>query len=306
MTSRPRIALVAASTDILGGQAMQARTLVDSLRRDGWGVTFVPVNPPIPPGLRWVRSIPYARTIVNEAAYLAYMPMLAHVDVVHVLTASYWSFLLSAAPALLAARLLGKRSVLNYHSGEADDHLTRYGALVHPWLRLADAIVVPSQYLRDVFARHGYQVAVVPNVVELDRFHYRERDRLRPLLLSNRNLEPHYRVEDAIEAHARLLLHHPDARLVVAGSGSQEQTLARLATRVADGTVRFLGRVEPGRMPLLYDSCDVFVNASVVDNQPLSVLEAFASGLPVVTTPTGDLAAMVRPGETGLVVPGSP
>jgi glycosyltransferase involved in cell wall biosynthesis len=121
--------------------------------------------------------------------------------------------------------------------------------------------------------------------------------------LSNRNLEPHYRVEDAVEAHALLLRRHPDARLVVAGTGSQEEGLARLAARLADGTVRFLGRVEPGRMPLLYDSCDVFVNASVVDNQPLSVLEAHASGLPVVTTPTGDLAAMVRPGETGVVVP---
>jgi len=53
---------------------------------------------------------------------------------------------------------------------------------------------------------------------------------------------------------------------------------------------------------LLHDA-DIFVNASAVDNQPVSILEAFASGAPVVSTPTGDIAAMVRHGETGLIVP---
>ena len=56
-------------------------------------------------------------------------------------------------------------------------------------------------------------------------------------------------------------------------------------------------------MPDVYDGADVFLNASVVDNQPVSVLEAFAAGVPVVSTSTGDLAALVRDGETGVLVP---
>jgi glycosyltransferase involved in cell wall biosynthesis len=55
-------------------------------------------------------------------------------------------------------------------------------------------------------------------------------------------------------------------------------------------------------MPRIYDEADIFVNSSVVDNQPLSVLEAFAAGLPVVSTPTGELATMVREGDTGSIV----
>ena len=69
------------------------------------------------------------------------------------------------------------------------------------------------------------------------------------------------------------------------------------------GGIRFVGRVEPTAMPGVLDTADIFVNSSVVDNQPVSVLEAFASGLPVVSTGTGDIAAMVRDGETGLIVP---
>jgi L-malate glycosyltransferase len=302
MPARPRIALVAASTEILGGQAVQASTLADALRGDGWDIRHVPTNPRFPRGLGWLRRVPYARTVLNEALYIASVGALRHADVVHVFTAAYWSFLMAVAPALVAGRLLGKRTVLNYHSGEAPDHLERFGPLVHPWLRLADTIVVPSEFLRGVFARHGYDARVVPNIVELDRFRWRPRPLLRPLLLSNRNLEPHYRVEDVVLAHALLLQRRPDARLDIAGTGSENDRLRRLARDRCGDSVRFLGRVEPGAMPGLYDRCDVFVNASVIDNQPLSVLEAFAAGLPVVSTPTGDIASMVRHGETGLLV----
>jgi L-malate glycosyltransferase len=67
--------------------------------------------------------------------------------------------------------------------------------------------------------------------------------------------------------------------------------------------VNFVGRVQPSAMPRVYERASVFLNASVVDNQPVSILEAFASGLPVITTPTGDIANLVRGGKTGVIVP---
>jgi L-malate glycosyltransferase len=223
--------------------------------------------------------------------------------VAHVFSASYWSFLLGPAPAMLAGRAFGSRVVLHYHSGEADNHLARWGILVHPFLRLADIIVVPSPYLEAVFARYGKTVLVIPNVVDTGRFRYRDRPRLRPRLLSARNLEPYYRVDTTIRMFARLREVHPEATLVVAGEGGEEARLRALARELGERGIRFVGRVEPEEMPALYDQADIFVNASVVDNQPVSVLEAFAAGLPVVTTPTGDIAALVREGETGLLVP---
>jgi glycosyltransferase involved in cell wall biosynthesis len=294
---------VAASLDILGGQAVQAQALVERLRADGYTVDFVAVNPAFPAGLRGLRRVPYARTVVNQALYLPALARLRRAEVVHIFSASYWSFLLAPVPAILAARALGKRVVLNYHSGEAEDHLARWAGLVHPWLRLVDEIVVPSAYLQEVFARHGYRARVVRNVVDLSRFAYRERPVLRPRLLSTRNLEPHYRVDVTLEAFALVRARQPAATLVIAGAGSEERRLRQRAAALEGDAVRFVGRVEPPAMPRLYDEADIFVNASVVDNQPLSVLEAFAAGLPVVSTGTGAIASMVREGETGLVVP---
>jgi glycosyltransferase involved in cell wall biosynthesis len=295
------VALVAPSLDVPGGHAVQARALAEGLRREGRRVTLVPVNQPFPAGVRWLRPYPYIRSVPNEVLYVAALRHLRHADVVHVFAASYWSFLVAAVPAILAARALGKRTVLHYHSGEAEDHLVHWGWRVHPWLRRVHEIVVPSAYLRDVFARFGYRARVIPNVVDTSCFRYRERVSLGPRLLSNRNFEPHYRVDDTLEAFALVRAQYPDATLTVAGSGSQEPRLRRLATSLG-GAVRFLGRVEPRDMPRLYDEADFFLNASVVDNQPVSILEAFAAGLPVVSTPTGDIGAMLGGGERGFLV----
>ena len=301
--SAPRVAIVAASLDILGGQGVQARALVNAMREDGQSVMFVPINPAFPRPLSRLRRYRGVRTVVNQSLYLPGLARLAAVDVVHVFSASYASFLLAPLPAMLMARALNKQVVLHYHSGEADDHLANWGALVHPWLKLAHHIVVPSEYLRDVFAKHGHDAHVIPNVVDLSRFVYRERTTLQPRLLSTRNLEPYYRVDIIIEAFARLKPLVPDATLTIAGYGSEEARLRSLVATKRLEDVRFVGKVDPAFMPRLYDEADIFLNASVVDNQPVSILEAFASGLPVITTPTGDIQSLVRHEQTGLIVP---
>ncbi|MGE0453605.1 MAG: glycosyltransferase family 4 protein [Vicinamibacteria bacterium] len=298
----PSVTLVAASLEILGGQGVQAATLLEQLRADGQRARFLPIDPELPRAARPLRRVRVLRTLVNQALYLPSLRRLAQSDVAHVFCAAYWSFLLAAVPAILAARALGKRVILNYHSGEAPDHLARWGALVHPWLRRVDAIAVPSEFLGEVFARHGYRAHVIPNVVDLGHFRFRDRDAGRLRLLSVRNFEAHYRVGNSIEALAVLLRRRPHATLTVAGYGSEEAALRRTAARLR-GAVRFVGRVPPSAIAELYDAHDVFLNSSVIDNQPLSILEAFACGLPVVTTATGGIASMVRDGETGLLVP---
>jgi len=69
-SGRPRIGMVAASLDILGGQCVQAVNLAAALRGEGMDVTYIPINPPFPAGLRWLRRLRYARTLLNETLYL--------------------------------------------------------------------------------------------------------------------------------------------------------------------------------------------------------------------------------------------
>lgn len=300
---RPRLALVAPSMRILGGQGVQAAALLERLQGDGYTVEFISADRIFPAWLAWVGRIRYLRTLLNIALYIPALFRIARCDVVQVFSASYWSFLVAPVPAIIVARLLGKRILLHYHSGEADDHLSKWGYLVHPWLKMVDEIVVPSAYLQRVFAHHHYRAEVIPNVIDTAKFRFRRRGSIKPALVSLRNLEDMYRVENTIKAYALIKHRFPTASLTIAGYGKEEERLKRLVCDMNLEDVVFAGRVEQDDLPQLHERADIFVNSSVIDNQPVSILEAFASGLSVVSTPTGDIASMVRHNDTGYVVP---
>lgn len=296
-----RLLVVGPSLDILGGQAVQADRLMSRVRSE-IEVGFLPINPRLPGLLRKLQSIKYVRTVVTSIWYVA--ALLARVgkyDVIHIFSASYFSFILAPTPALLIARLYRKRSVLNYHSGEAQDHLTRWPSAIKT-LKLADRIVVPSEYLVRVFARFGLTARAIYNTIEMEVFKFRARPNLRPKFLANRNLEAHYGVDCVLRAFAIIQKQIPEASLVVAGDGSQRRNLEQLAGELKLSNVEFVGQVEHSQVTALYDAADIYLNGSLIDNQPLSLLEAFACGLPVISTNAGGIPDIVTNERNGLLV----
>jgi glycosyltransferase involved in cell wall biosynthesis len=169
-------------------------------------------------------------------------------------------------------------------------------------MRLVDLIVAPSGYLVDVFDEFGFRARSISNMVDTDRFRYRERRPFRPAFLSNRNLEPIYNVGCILRAFALIQQRFPDAGLAVAGDGSQRAKLERLARELGLRNTKFAGRISNEKMVELYDEADIYLNGSNVDNMPGSIIEAFASGLPVVTTNAGGIPYIVTDEETGLIV----
>ena len=298
------VLIVAASMDIVGGQAVQAVRLVDHLKKEpSVTVDFLPVNPRLPGPLRKLQSIKYVRTITTSNLYwLKLLATIPRFDVIHIFSASYFSFLLAPAPAIAVARMFGKRIVLNYHSGEAEDHLQRWSRTSIPMLKQCDEIVVPSAYLVRVFAKFGLPATAIFNVIDFGRLTFRERNTLRPMFLSNRNFEAHYGVDIVLRAFSLIQQRFPEASLKVAGDGPYRDALQQLAADLKLRNVEFLGMVDRARMAELYNEADCFLNGSRIDNQPLSILESFASGLPVVTTNAGGIPDMVTHGVTGLMV----
>jgi len=94
---------VAPSADVPGGQAVQAARLSRGLRQLGSvAVGFVPINPRLPGLLHLLQRVRYVRTVVTSVRYLwALVASLAKYDIVHVFSASYWSFVLAPTPAVL-------------------------------------------------------------------------------------------------------------------------------------------------------------------------------------------------------------
>ena len=298
------VAIVAPSMRILGGQAVQAQRLLNGWRDDpavtAW---LVPHNPVPPPPLDSLLTIKYMRTIVTQ---LCYWPLLLNqlrrADIVHIFSASYTSFLLSPLPAILIAKLYRKPVILHYHSGEAPDHLRR-SRVARLALRSVTRNVVPSKFLQDVFNAFDLQAAAISNVVDLSRFKYRPRDPLRPHLISTRNFDSLYNVSCTLRAFRRLQETYPDATLTLVGAGPQDAVLRGLATELGLRNVRFVGAVPQADIQRYYDEADIYVQTPAIDNMPNSVIEAFASGLPVVSTGIGGIPAILQDGVHGLLAP---
>ena len=305
-TERPiRLLLVAPALRILGGQAVQANYLLDHLSHEpNFEVSFVPHNPRLPRPLRWLQSIKYVRTLVTSFVYcINLLIQVPRHDIVHTFSASYLSFLLAPAPAILIARLFNKKVVLNYRSGEAEDHLRCWPRTSVPIMRLADELVVPSQYLIDVFWKFGLRAIAVANIIDPDRFRFKERKPLLPIFLSNRNLYPLYNVACILRAFAKIQEKFPEARLIIAGDGSQRTMLEALARELKLEHVEFRGRVAPHKMHELYDEAHIFLNSSNIDNMPGSIIESFGTGMPVISTSAGGIRCIVTHEQTGLLVP---
>ena len=302
--ARLKLAIVAPSLRILGGQSVQAERLLQAWRHDpdveAW---LVPVDPAPPRWLRFARSVKYVRTLVTESTYIpSLVPAIRNADVVHVFSASYTSFLLAPLPAIGAARAAGKPVVLNYHSGEAPDHLAR-SRVARAVLRRTDRNVVPSRFLVEVFNRFGLDAVDVPNTIALDQFAFRQRTGGGLRLLSTRNFDVNYNVACTLRAFRLVQDRHPSASLTLVGSGPHEAQLRAAAAALNLQNVTFTGRVPPDTIARIYAAHDLFIQSPDVDNMPLSVLEAFASGLPVVSTNAGGVPAMLTDGVQGLLAP---
>lgn len=299
-----RVCVVVASLDILGGQAVAAMRLLEGLAQvENIDAEILPINPRLPGVLSSLQRIKYIRTIVTFLYYVVTLLVkLRRFDVAHIFSASNLSFLLAPAPAVLIGKLYGKPVILNYHSGEAEEHLRNWRRTAIPVIKLADRVVVQSGYLVDVFSRFDIPATAIFNTVDLSQFRFGKRRPLRPIILTNRNFEKHYNVACALRAFARVQRQIPEAKLIVAGDGSQRVMLRALAEDLDLKNVEFLGAVPPTAMPALYHKADIYLNTSDVDNMPLSILEAFASGLPVVTTDAGGISYMVNDGCNGLMV----
>jgi glycosyltransferase involved in cell wall biosynthesis len=153
----------------------------------------------------------------------------------------------------------------------------------------------------DVFQEFGLNASVVPNIVPCDEFRYRRREAQGTTLLCTRHFEPYYGVDLVVRAFGRIKEEFSSARLCLVGKGSQEREIRALVRQLNLEDVEFAGPVAHREISHLYDRADIFMNASWLDNMPVSILEAYASGTPVVSTAPEGIQHIVKHEHTGLL-----
>jgi len=224
-------------------------------------------------------------------------------DVVHILCDSPGQIVRQALPAIILTRFFGRKPILHFVSVGIEQLLDRHRRWVAPVLRLADCAVAGSRYVQRALGRIGLEVHLLPLPVQVDQIAHRVRRKLQPRILVNARFEPDLNVAAAIKAFRLVKQKYPRAELVLVGDGSQRTYLVDMVASGNINGVEFRGFMESADLSRLYNECDLFLHCPLVDESPVALVQAFASGLPIVTTDADGLLHMVRDKVNAMVAP---
>jgi len=210
-----------------------------------------------------------------------------------------------AAARLL--RALGKPYVAQLHGGNLPGFALRYPDRVERLLAAAAAVTAPSRYLQEAMCPYRSDIRLLPNAIDLPAYSFRVRARPLPRMVWLRAFHSIYNPSQALSVLASVLREHPEAKLTMVGPDKGDGSL-RAFRRSAEeleleSRVEYAGLVQKADVPAWLDRGDVFLNTTNVDNTPVSVIEAMACGLCVVSTNVGGILYLLEDEQDALLVP---
>jgi glycosyltransferase involved in cell wall biosynthesis len=200
-----------------------------------------------------------------------------------------------------------KPYILTLHGGGLPEFAGRWPSRVRRLLQSAVIVTAPSLYLKTRLNQYCNEIRLVPNAIDCTAYRARTRRQAAPQLVWIRAFHNVYNPVLAVHVVAGLAPEFPELQLTMVGP-DKDGTLAharQLARELrVDERITFQGRVPKLEVPEWMDRGDIFLNTATVDNTPVTVLEAMASGLCIVSTDVGGLPFMLKQGENALLVRG--
>jgi glycosyltransferase involved in cell wall biosynthesis len=238
--------------------------------------------------------------------YIYFLVIIPQYDIIHIISASGKSLWLKDLPAIILARLFRQMVVLNFVGGMAIDHFSEWPWIKRVPFRCANTVIVPTNILKEKIETDeiGVTIHVIPHVVDIEPFQKVKKDKKSrvPILLAAKALVPYAGFDLLLDIFIRVKKKIPDVQLWIAGSGPTQQDLEFKVKNMNIKGVTFLGNVPHDDMPGLMRKSTVFVHGSRYESFGIVLVEAMASGLPVVAFNIGGITDVVVDNVTGYLV----
>lgn len=191
------------------------------------------------------------------------------------------------------------------HGGNLPQRLKKSPLLSKAIFGKAFVNIAPSNYLYEVFRQQNFKTICIPNTLETEQYPFKERTQYAPKLLYVRSFAGIYNPKMAIKVLFELKKSYPKAQLCMVGP-DRDGTLNEVKDLVnrlqLEDAVEFTGVLTKAAWHKKSEGFDVFINTSNVDNMPVSLLEAMALGLAVVTTNVGGIKYLIKDTVNGILV----
>jgi glycosyltransferase involved in cell wall biosynthesis len=213
-----------------------------------------------------------------------------------------WAEMVSASLATLRCPF-----VLTLHGGNLPIFAKRWPRRVRRLLQSATIVTAPSSYLQQGLKPFRPDIRVIPNSLDISLYPIRDYNTVRPRLVWVRAFHEIYNPCLAVSAVGRLRSEFPEISLLMVGPDKGDGSAARTAARVhelgLDDRVTMVGPVAKEAIPSYLQQGDIFLNTTNVDNTPVTVVEAMACGLCIVSTDVGGIPWLLEDGVDALLVP---
>lgn len=223
-------------------------------------------------------------------------------NIFHIHGCSNWGGFYPIILGTIVGKLLNKKIIVTYHGGGADKFFSENKLIVSYFLNKANHLIVLSEFLAKVFQKYSLKALIIPNILEFNSSNYIEKKEIQPKFITTRSLELIYNLSSIIDAFQIIQSQIPEAELTIVGDGSQRNILENYVREQKINNVKFVGRVKNREIYDYLRNSDIWLNASLVDNMPVSLLEAQSCGLLVVSSNVGGIIYMIENGVNGLLI----
>ena len=204
-------------------------------------------------------------------------------------------------------RLIKKPFILILRGGNLPAFSLKHKARVNRLLNKANSVYSPSHYLKYELRRFRSDISVIPNPIDVAAYNFRVRSSVEPTLLWLRAFHQIYNPTLAVDVLSDLSKTYAAVKLIMVGPDKGDGSLQEVMKKAEELGVRekllFPGQIPRNQVGEWLNKGDIFINTTNYDNTPVSVIEAMATGLCIVTTNAGGISYLVEHGKDGLIVP---
>jgi glycosyltransferase involved in cell wall biosynthesis len=212
-----------------------------------------------------------------------------------------------AEAACWTLRRAGKPYILTLHGGNLPEFSASQSRRVKKLLNSAVCVTAPSRYLQETMQSYREDIRLLPNPINIESYSFRLRAHSAPRLIWLRAFNDAYNPEMAIRTLQRLVSDFPNIQLTMIGPDKGDGSFQRTQQLTCDLNVQehvtFPGGIPKSAVNAALNQGDIFINTTNYDNTPISILEAWACGLCVVSTNVGGLPYLMEHDANALLVP---
>lgn len=203
------------------------------------------------------------------------------------------------------AKILGLNYIPILHGGNLPMRLNNSSYLSSLIFKKAKINISPSNYLYTVFKNKGFNVQVIPNAINIEDYPLKERSILKPRILWVRSFNKIYNPQMALKVLVLLKREFPSVKLCMIGpdiDGTLVDVRSLAKELDIEKSVEFTGKLTKLEWIKKSEDYDIFINTTTIDNTPVSVIEAMALGLPIVSTKVGGIPYLIKHKKNGILV----